>query len=94
MLQSGLTLHKAKHAKCVEGIMANEANTFTKEALEAKSMDEIEALAALAGSKPADGEGDAATAGDHSLRNQGRLKANDAEAIEKPPAMAWDKPTA
>lgn len=61
VLTNGLSSYKAEKAKVIATIVANKKNTFTKEQLETKNMDELKAIAALAvNEKPANysGQGD------------------------------------
>lgn len=47
VLNHGLKTHQAVRASLIERIMANKANTFTKNALEAKSISDLEGIASL-----------------------------------------------
>jgi hypothetical protein len=48
MLQTGMTTFNAEKDRVVASITANKANTFTKEFLQSKQLDELQALAKLA----------------------------------------------
>lgn len=48
MLTNGLAVHDAEKAKCIDAIVANKQNKFTKEFLATKGLSELQALAALA----------------------------------------------
>lgn len=48
-LASGIKLHQARKDTLIAGIKANKANKFSDESLKAKSLDELEGLASLAG---------------------------------------------
>lgn len=48
VLDSGLRMHRARKQKLVDGILANKRNTFSKEQLCTKGLDELEAIASLA----------------------------------------------
>jgi len=50
VLRNGMTAYNAEKAKFIAAITANKANKFTKEQLEAKPLDELKNLAALAAS--------------------------------------------
>lgn len=53
VLENSLATHKAEKEKLIEGIAANKANKFTKEFLGTKSLQELQGLAALAGTAAA-----------------------------------------
>jgi len=48
VFQSGLASYKANKAKLIDVITSNEKNTFTKEQLEAKDLDELKSIMSLA----------------------------------------------
>ncbi len=48
MLQNGLNTHNAEKAEVIKLLLANDRNTFTKEQLESKQLDELHQLANLA----------------------------------------------
>jgi hypothetical protein len=49
LLTNGLAVHDAEKGKCIDQIVANKGNRFTKEFLATKGLSELQGLAALAG---------------------------------------------
>ena len=62
MLTNGLAAHRKERDQLIATITGNAANTFSKTYLEARTMEDLKGLAALAAKKPAkyDGQGDPA----------------------------------
>lgn len=79
VLTAGLTMHKAKKAQLIEGLIANKRNKFTKEQLESKSVDELEKLADLA-----------AVVVDFTVNSPQVNVEYDDEKIPDPPEIDWD----
>ena len=87
VLESGLKMHRERKSKLVQTLLGNKRNKFTKEQLEAKSMDELEALVEL-GQVEVDYSGQSGPAAENSPKVHERQP--DGTGVPEMPRIQWN----